>query len=240
MANDVYVWVRLDCALATAEGCNMFPMASLKHLTAVKSDHCPILLSTEREEQCTSTFARGRPFRYEVMWETNKNLVPLISHVWKDDAHCSSLQELNRKLTRLTNALRQWSATCFGAVRRELINMRKKLESLRASPQRTGPSEEEKKIEENIVLLNLQEEIMWKQRSRIQWLNEGDNNTKFFHQKANRRRNKNRITQLSREDGTISEEIDEMQQMTRDFIEIYTLLKVLEIWSKFYLTCQRK
>lgn len=116
----------------------------------------------------------------------------------------------------------------------------KKVGKSRASPQRTGPSEEEKKIEENIVLLNLQEEIMWKQRSRIQWLNEGDNNTKFFHQKANRRRNKNRITQLSREDGTISEEIDEMQQMTRDFIEIYTLLKVLEIWSKFYLTCQRK
>ena len=58
---------------------------------------------------------------------------------------------------------------------------------------------------------------MWKQRSRIQWLNEGDNNTKFFHQKASRRRNKNRITQLSREDGTICEEIDEMQQMTRDF-----------------------
>jgi hypothetical protein len=50
--------VQLDHALATTEGCNMFPMTSLKHLTVVKSDHCPILLSTEREERCTSTFAK--------------------------------------------------------------------------------------------------------------------------------------------------------------------------------------
>lgn len=79
------------------------------------------------------------------MWETNKNLVPLISHVWKDDTHCGSLKELNTKLTRLTSALQQWSATCFGAVRRELRNMRIKLEILCANPQRTGPSEEEEK-----------------------------------------------------------------------------------------------
>jgi hypothetical protein len=57
--------------------------------------------------------------------------------------------------------------------------MRKRLELLRAHPQRLGPSVEEKEIEGKIVMLNLQEEIMWKQRSRIQWLYEGDNTQSF-------------------------------------------------------------
>jgi hypothetical protein len=120
VASGVSVRVRLDHALVTTDGCSMFPMASLRHLTAVKSNHCPILLYTEREDHCTHGASKGRPFRYEVMWETNEGLSPLISQVWKDDMHCENLLELNRKLSRLTSMLQQWSATSFGAVRKEL------------------------------------------------------------------------------------------------------------------------
>lgn len=74
-----------------------------------------------------------------------------------------------------------------------------------------------------MVTLNIQEEIMWRQRSRIQWLSEGDSNTQFFHQKATRRRNKNKISSLTRSDGSVSEDCEEMQAMTRDFFQnLYT------------------
>jgi hypothetical protein len=39
-------------------------------------------------------------------------------------------------------------------------------------------------VEEKMAGLNYREKIMWKQRAQVQWLWEGDINTRFFHHKA--------------------------------------------------------
>jgi hypothetical protein len=44
-----------------------------------------------------------------------------------------------------------------------------------------------------------QEEILWRQKSRVQWLKEGEKNTKFFHRTMIHRRHINRITHLEDE-----------------------------------------
>ena len=37
---------------------------------------------------------------------------------------------------------------------------------------------------------------MWRQRSKVAWLRDGDRNTQFFHSKASQRRRRNYITKL--------------------------------------------
>lgn len=55
------------------------------------------------------------------------------------------------------------------------------------------------------------------QRSRIDWLREGDRNTNFFHRKAVWRARKNRINSLVDESGEVQKESTKMADMVTDY-----------------------
>lgn len=96
---------------------------------------------------------------------------------------------------------------------------------MQADPSRLWPSQAELKIIERINELHHREEIMWRQRSRIQWLAEGDRNTKFFHLRASQRRRKNLIKNLRKSNGEFTSDEREMGEMTTNFFyrNFYTL-----------------
>jgi hypothetical protein len=64
---------------------------------------------------------------------------------------------------------------------------------------------------------------MSRQRSRVQWLAEGNKNTRFFHLRANQRKKKNHIQRLKGPDGVIVHDEQEMANLTRDFYNNFYL-----------------
>jgi len=60
---------------------------------------------------------------------------------------------------------------------------------------------EEEKLQEQLEERRKKEEILWKQKSRVQWLKEGEKNTKFFHRDMMHRHHINRITHLEDSQG---------------------------------------
>jgi len=196
VAGGSYCRVRLDRALATADWCSRFSEARVSHLTGAASDHGPILLRWEQDESDRRR-KKKKIFRYEVMWESHEDFIAMLAQTWQGGGKAHTLQELNEKVARLAGSLSEWGAHSFGHVRRELKALNEELERMRSDTTRAGgPSHAEIKVVERIMELNHREEIMWKQRSRITWLTEGDRNTCFFHLRASQRRIRNYISKL--------------------------------------------
>lgn len=62
------------------------------------------------------------------------------------------------------------------------------------------------------------EEIMWHQKSRIQWMKECDHNTKFFHWMASIRRSMNYIYNLII-GGELVDNVDDMQTHIENYFK---------------------
>lgn len=173
-----YPRVRLDRALGSADWCSKFPLASVSHETAACSDHRPIFLSLDGGVASDTVKKR---FMHETMWESHEQWREEIESRLTYFGSGETITDLRRKTTEISKGLIRWSKTTFGSFRQEIKTLNTELQRLQSDPQRTGPSHVEIKISDRLVELYHREELMWRQRARIEWLSAGDKNSKFFY-----------------------------------------------------------
>jgi len=113
--------------------------------------------------------------------------------------------QFQQKLKNLKQVLKIWNQTQFG----NIFEHRKKLEQQMCSLQQNiileGRTKELAQQEQTLWTENearkQQEEILWRQKSRIRWLKEGEKNTKFFHRSTIQRRMHNNIAFINNRQG---------------------------------------
>lgn len=91
---------------------------------------------------------------------------------------------MQNSLLQLQGALQNWSHEEFGLVQQQLKKLRRHLESVHATYLLSSSTREEENLIQRISELLASEEVIMRQRLRIQWLNEGDLNTSFFPSKS--------------------------------------------------------
>eukprot|EP00253_Pinus_taeda_P035256 PITA_35256 len=98
--------------------------------------------------------------------------------------------------------------------------LEKEMESLQQKMIMEGRTEESIN-KEGVILGKLeerrkQEEVLWRQKSRIKWLREGERNTKFFHHAMIKHRQRNRILSIKDKNGNRVVEQAEIEQVLID------------------------
>jgi hypothetical protein len=141
----------------------------------------------------------------------------VLEQAWKDGSQGpSSLRSTWATLHRVATSLGQWSKDTFGSVGRKIRKLERRLKYLRLAPWNVN-SEEASAVERELCELFEREEVMAKQRSRVDWLKEGDRNTSFFHARASARRRTNKIKALIREDGSRCTDTAEIKVQVENF-----------------------
>lgn len=117
-------------------------------------------------------------------------------------------------------------ATFFSEKRNELRLLGVQKALARWSNSRLLRLERELKEERRNILL--QEELLWLQKSRQDWLKSGDNNTTYFHTATLVRRRRNRIEALINDEGSWIQDKAKLKEMAMEF---YTQLSRQNTWS---------
>lgn len=191
------VKVRLDRGLANGDFLNLFQSVEVWHIQTAESDHCCLLLECLKGEHRRN--GRRRGFCCENMWRRDPSYKHLVDVNWSSLDRPSTMNQLTANLDSISCSLSDWEHSTFGSVRNEVRKLRTELERVRRSSIRSGPTRRETQLMSRMSELLSREETMTKQRSRIDWLKEGDRNTAFFQAKARERAQTNHIAPLNKE-----------------------------------------
>jgi hypothetical protein len=188
---------RLDRGLASSQWVHLFPSFSILHLPVSSSDHNPLLLDTAQ----SANFLL-RPFKFEEFWTHHPDCYSTINSAWSPISYGSPGYILNQKLRSTKVALKSWNRLSFGNIQNQIHSLTSQLDILQKSANLVNFSSQEQGLQKAIDDLLCKEEILWRTKSREQWLTCKDLNTMFFHLSTLIKRRRNAIDFLKLSSGS--------------------------------------
>eukprot|EP00253_Pinus_taeda_P033628 PITA_33628 len=146
------------------------------------SDHWPIQLELEGFDS-----PKNKPFRFENIWLSHPDFINNIEKWWAEDLQIQGMNMfiLYKRLQRIKFRLKESNKEVFGNIFVEKKAVEAKLEELNQALITMGfdkvKSQLVDKHHQEWENLCKQEEIFWRQKSRIQWLKERDRQLQTSH-----------------------------------------------------------
>ncbi|XP_050238237.1 uncharacterized protein LOC126687724 [Mercurialis annua] len=192
---DNRVWRKIDRALVSESWLNSFD-AKASFLNHGISDHSPVIITFNEPVRVNC-----KPFRFFNIWTEHKDFRETDRDSWCTPTDGFKMYQSVHKLNRLKRVLRNLNRDSFNNISMQVEMTKKELDSIQVQIQRDPLNNqllEEERLKAAVMKKVLKwEENFFRQKSRVQWIELGDLNTRFFHNSMKQRQISNRISQLN-------------------------------------------
>ncbi|XP_073120503.1 uncharacterized protein [Henckelia pumila] len=171
------IWKRLDRVFVSVDWGDHFNSIRVEHLIRTVSDHCPLLVSAP-------VFARGpSSFRFQSMCTRHPGFLQTVRLNWNMPCSLQGMPRLFAKLKQLKKI-----AEAERSVR------------LAEAACEADPSEHSQTLlsrcNEELSRVTAMEADFWKQKAACNWLEDGERNTKLFHNMVKKKNVVNKIFRI--------------------------------------------
>lgn len=191
-----FIQEKLDRFFGSPEWLVHFDKVAVQHLMKQTSDHVMLVLDTQPER----SKAKSR-YVFEAKWTKRQETEDLINDVWKQDSQVSRMYRLQQKLKSCKQNLITWRKLDQTNSRKEKELIQKEMEGMQLKGEDRDWNKW-KQLKGCLQEAYQEEKDLWAKKARVNWLQEGDRNTKYFHAVTAERRKRNRLDCIKDETGT--------------------------------------
>jgi hypothetical protein len=210
------VRVRLDRVVSNSAWNLLFPNARVSHLVVPSSDHLGLTVVL-MPNPGRGHMRRHKLFRFEHAWLRETGCETTIADAWKEEQVGTAMYQLTKKIKQCRIRLPQWSQAHVRITPRLIASKKAQLLKLECMPRVSYDAHAVNILRKEVTVLLAKEEVVWRQRSRVNWLTDGDQNTNFFHECAGQRKRTNTIQGLRDNEDIWWTDLREVEQIAIDY-----------------------
>ena len=209
------LWKRLDRMLINDRWMARFPNTFYSVLTPRTSDHSPMVLNGDQQQQY------GGMFRFDNYLARSPEFIPSVQNIWQHNIIGTPMYAVTRKLKALKPIFREQRRN-KGDLSHNVQMAKGFLEAAQLLVSSSRRDELYIQLEHccRLVLAKATklEQIMLNQRAKMQWMKGGDQCSRVFFRKIAQRRSSRRIFQINDEQGSTHTDPEEV---INEFITYY-------------------